>query len=117
MVFLFSTVKHTVVKEESVSEFSGQKLDLTQRDPVDLTQDDCVEEPSEQLCLTEDCVKAGNASRKLACAIHKFFFFFFFFFLVLALDKCILLYQKCRIFNDFNLYHAEIYFFSNSVCH
>ena len=55
--FLF-TVKHTVIKE-TMPDFGNQKLDLTQLDPADLTQDECIEDPSEQLCLTEDCVKAG----------------------------------------------------------
>ena len=68
-MFLFS-VKHTVIKEETIaSDFGSQKLDLTQRDPVDLSQDDCIEEPTEQLCLTEDCVKAGKTIHQYTCLV------------------------------------------------
>ena len=57
---LFS-VKQTFIKEQTItSDFKGHKLDLTQRDPADTTLEDCIEEHTDELCLTEDCVKAGT---------------------------------------------------------
>ena len=58
--FLCFSVKQTFIKEQTItSDFKGHKLDLTQRDPADTTLEDCIEEHTDELCLTEDCVKAG----------------------------------------------------------
>lgn len=55
-----TTVKQTFIKEQTItSDFKGHKLDLTQRDPADTTLEDCIEEHTDELCLTEDCVKAA----------------------------------------------------------
>ena len=75
MTELSFPVKQTFIKEETIKsdylhKSENTKQDLKQRLPADVMED-CIEDEADELCLTEDCVKAGGFSACAFCWFKK----------------------------------------------